>query len=76
MTDDLEAKHARNREQRLEWIKQWAEIVATAEDDRVWGELLNELIDTQIETAQAMDNEPLKEALTWDRRTPRPGDET
>lgn len=44
-TDDLKDKHARNRAQRLAWIDQWAEFVATAEDDSTWGNQLNELID-------------------------------
>ena len=74
-TDDLEDKHARNRDQRLEWIDQWAEFVASAEDDSEWGEKLNTLIDAQIEAAQQMDDDLLEEVISWDRYTRRPGEE-
>lgn len=74
-TDDLKDKHARNRAQRLAWIDQWAEFVATAEDDSTWGDQLNELVDSQIGTVQSMDDDVLAEVLSWERRTRRPGDE-
>lgn len=75
MTDDLDDEHARNREQRFAWVDQWAEFVASAEDDNAWGDQLNELIDSQIEAAQQMDDDLLEEVVLWDRRTRRPGDE-
>lgn len=75
MTDDLEDKHARNLEQRLDWIDQWAEFVATAEEDSEWGDQLNALVDAQIAAAQALDDDLLEGVHSWDRRTRRLGDD-
>jgi len=48
---DLEAKHARNREQRLEEIRDWAEYVRTHPDED-WGTQVNRVVDPQIESAR------------------------
>lgn len=75
MTDDLDDKHARNLKQRLDWINQWAEFVASVDDDSEWGDQLNEFIDAQIEVAQSMDDDLLAEMISWERRTRRPGED-
>lgn len=69
--DDLRTKHDRNQQQRLAWIDQWADVVATAEDDSKWGDQLNTLIDAQIEAARATTIRP-----HFERYTKRPGDST
>lgn len=58
MTDlpDLDEKHARNREERLRFIREWAEYVRTHPDD-VWGEQVNALVDSQIESARNVEDE-------------------
>lgn len=58
MTDspDLDEKHARNREERLSFIREWAEYVRTHSDD-VWGEQVNDLVDSQIESARNVEDE-------------------
>ena len=63
-TDDLEDKQARNREQRLAWIDQYTEFVAAAEDDRVWDDQINALIDAQIEAVQSLGDDLLVEVLS------------
>lgn len=58
MTDspDLDEKHARNREERLRFIREWAEYVRTHSDD-VWGEQVNTLVNSQIESARNVEDE-------------------
>jgi hypothetical protein len=53
---DLEAKHARNREERLRFIREWAEYVRTHPDDD-WGEQVNRLVDSQIQSARSVEDE-------------------
>lgn len=50
-SEGRETKHGRNRRQRYEFIKQWAEYVRTHPDEQ-WGEQVNTLINSQIESAQ------------------------
>ena len=50
-SDEREAKHERIRRQRHEFIKQWAEYVRTHPDEE-WGEQVNTLISSQIESAR------------------------
>lgn len=52
-SDALEEKAARNREQRREFVEEWAEYVRTHPDDD-WGEQVNRLVNAQIETAREM----------------------
>ena len=52
----LEDKHARNRQERLRFIKEWARYVRTHPDDD-WGEQVNELVDSQIESARSVEHE-------------------
>lgn len=49
--DDLEAKHERNRQQRVTGVKRWVEYVKTHDPDE-WGEQQNRLIDSQLESAR------------------------
>lgn len=46
-----EEKHARNRRERYEQIKSWAEYVRTHPDED-WGEQVNELVDAQLQSAR------------------------
>lgn len=48
---DLEAKHARNRNQRRTEIRRWAEYVRTNPDEE-WGQQVNTLVDSQIASAR------------------------
>ena len=53
---DLNEKHARNREERLQFIREWAEYVRTHPDDD-WGEQVNRLVNSQIEAARNVEHE-------------------
>jgi hypothetical protein len=46
--DELEAKHERNRQQRLEFVKFWAEYVRTHPDEE-WARQQKTLIDGQVD---------------------------
>lgn len=50
-SERLEAKHARNREQRREQIRQWAAYVRTHPDED-WGEQVNTIVDAQLQSAR------------------------
>lgn len=52
-SDRSEEPPARNRQERYEFIKQWAEYVRTHPDDD-WGEQVNRLVDAQLESARHM----------------------
>jgi hypothetical protein len=47
----LDAKHDRNREQRLEGIKRWVEYIET-HDPSDWGDQQNRLVDSQLESGR------------------------
>ena len=49
--DALEAKHERNRQQRLQGIKRWVAYIKT-HDPEEWGAQQNRLIDSQLESAR------------------------
>lgn len=49
--DALAEKHERNREQRLEQIKQWAAYLRSEPPEK-WGPQLNSLVDSQLESAR------------------------
>jgi hypothetical protein len=53
---DLERKHARNREERIQFIREWAEYVRTHPDDD-WGEQVNKLVNSQIRAARRVEDE-------------------
>ena len=53
---DLDRKHERNLADRREQIKQWAEYVRT-HPDRDWSEQVNTLINAQIQSARAQEDE-------------------
>ncbi|WP_254832178.1 hypothetical protein [Haloglomus salinum] len=62
--DELEAKHERNRQQRLAFVKRWAEYVRTHPDEE-WARQQKVVIDGQVdpppderETDAADDGEP------------------
>lgn len=55
-SDELEAKHARNRERRFQRIKAWAEYVRTHPDED-WGEQVNRLVNAQLESARHHEDE-------------------
>lgn len=50
--DELEAKHERNREQRLEAVKHWVEYIESTPVEE-WGPQFNRLVNSQLEAAQA-----------------------
>ena len=52
--DSLADKQARNREQRLEQIKRWAEYI-DSNPPETWGPQLNGLVNSQIESARNTD---------------------
>jgi len=52
--DALEAKHERNRKRRIAGIKRWVEYVRT-HDPEEWGDQLNRLVDSQLESARQSD---------------------
>ena len=49
--DELEAKHERNRQQRIKSVKRWVEFIKTHDADE-WGEQQNRLIDSQLRSAR------------------------
>jgi hypothetical protein len=49
--DALEAKHDRNRQQRLVGIKRWVEYIET-HDPGEWGDQQNRLVNAQLESAR------------------------
>ncbi|WP_158059316.1 hypothetical protein [Halorussus halophilus] len=53
---ELEQKHADNRQERLEFIKEWADYVRTHPDD-VWGPQVNKLVNSQLESARHFEDE-------------------
>lgn len=55
-SDRIEAKQARNRAQRLERIRAWAEYVRTHPDE-VWGEQVNTVVDSQLQSARYFQDE-------------------
>jgi hypothetical protein len=52
--DELEAKHERNRQQRVAGIKRWVEYIKTHDVDE-WGDQQNRLVDSQLESARESD---------------------
>ncbi|MEA5388956.1 hypothetical protein VB773_05090 [Haloarculaceae archaeon H-GB2-1] len=46
-----EEKHARNREERLRQIRDWAAYVRT-HDDEDWGRQVNTLVNSQLQSAR------------------------
>lgn len=55
-SDPLEARHARNRADRLREIRAWAEYVRTHPDE-VWGEQVNTVVDAQLQSARHFEDE-------------------
>jgi hypothetical protein len=51
--DALDAKHERNREQRIEGIKRWVEYIESNPPE-TWGPQQNAIVDDQIEAAQTV----------------------
>lgn len=51
---DLEEKHERNREQRIEAVNRWVEYIKS-EPVEVWGPQQNAIVNGQLEAAQHAD---------------------
>jgi hypothetical protein len=51
-----EAKHARNREQRRDQIREWAAYVRTHPDED-WGQQVNTVVDAQLQSARHIEDE-------------------
>jgi hypothetical protein len=49
--EDLDAKHERNREQRIEAVKRWVEYIQS-EPPEVWGPQQNAIVDDQLDAAR------------------------
>lgn len=52
--EELRARHRRNREERLEAVKEWVQYIRE-QPVEVWGEQQNRLINSQLESARASD---------------------
>ena len=51
--EHLEAKHERNREQRIEGIKRWVEYIKS-EPPETWGPQQNAVVNDQLDAAQSV----------------------
>ncbi|NHX36751.1 MULTISPECIES: hypothetical protein [Halolamina] len=51
--DDLDAKHARNREQRIAAIKRWVAYIESEPPEK-WGPQQNAVVNDQLEAAQSV----------------------
>ncbi|AUX09228.1 hypothetical protein AArcSl_1599 [Halalkaliarchaeum desulfuricum] len=51
--EHLDAKHERNREQRIEGIKRWVEYIESEPPEK-WGPQQNAVVNEQIEAAQSV----------------------
>jgi len=66
----LDDKHARNREQRVVQIREWAKYVRTHPDED-WGKQVNRILNSQLQSARHFehdrpDPESLRHALLRD----------
>ena len=53
---DSDDKHAHNREERRRQIREWAAYVRTHPDED-WGEQVNTLVDSQLQSARHLEDE-------------------
>jgi len=51
--EHIDAKHERNREQRIEGIKRWVEYIS-AEPPETWGPQQNAIVNGQLDAAQSV----------------------
>jgi hypothetical protein len=51
--DYLDAKHERNREQRIEGIKRWVEYIKSEPPEK-WGPQQNAVVNDQLDAAQSV----------------------
>ena len=51
--EQLDAKHERNREQRIEGIKRWVEYIRS-EPPETWGPQQNAVVNDQLDAAQSV----------------------
>ena len=51
--DHLNAKHERNREQRIEGIKRWVEYIKSEPPEK-WGPQQNAVVNDQLDAAQSL----------------------
>lgn len=49
--DSLDAKHERNRQQRIEAVKRWVEYIKSEPPEK-WGPQQNTVVNNQLEAAQ------------------------
>lgn len=49
--DELDRKHVRDRERRLDAIERWVQYIKT-HDPSIWGPQLNRLVDSKLESAR------------------------
>ena len=52
--EDLDAKHERNHEQRIEGIKRWVEYIES-EPPETWGPQQNAVVNDQLDAAQSVE---------------------
>lgn len=50
--DDLDAKHERDREQRIEAVKRWVDYIRS-EPPETWGPQQNAVVDGQLDSARS-----------------------
>ncbi|MFW5937498.1 MAG: hypothetical protein ACOCSN_01020 [Halanaeroarchaeum sp.] len=55
--EHLDAKHERNREQRIEGIKRWVEYIQS-EPPETWGPQQNTVVNDQLDAAQNVQTPP------------------
>ncbi|AGB30166.1 hypothetical protein C488_05632 [Natrinema pellirubrum DSM 15624] len=51
--EHLDAKHERNREQRIEGVKRWVEYIKS-ESPETWGPQQNAVVNDQLDAAQSV----------------------
>jgi hypothetical protein len=55
-SDELAAKHARNRQERHKQIREWAAYVRTHPDEE-WGRQVNTVVDAQLQSARHFEHD-------------------
>ena len=53
--ENRDGKHARNREDRLRRLREWAAYVRTHSDED-WGEQVNTLVNSQLQSARHLED--------------------
>ena len=63
--EHLDAKHERNREQRIEGIKRWVSYIES-EPPEVWGPQQNAVVDDQLDAARTAETTATREQRVKD----------